>query len=425
MGEIAIRASGLSKCYSVYENQRARLMHALWPGHGAGRQDIWALRDVDLEVARGEALAVIGRNGGGKTTLLEIIAGTLRPTSGEIAVTGRVSALLELGSGFNPEYTGRDNVLVNGLMLGIPRDDILRRFDEVLAFSEIGDAIDRPVKTYSSGMAMRLAFAVQVLADPEILIVDEALSVGDFFFQQKCFRRIRELRDRGVTLLFVSHDMRTVRDLCSRAMYLRQGRVVFDGDSIAAIRHYLAEKPTNGAAGDHEEAPLQAHATSLSLPAQPFWRRADATGSLLAVELCDANGQPTTRARIGETVKMRVYFRAPPHEPGHVSIAVRNRYEQVVTNTGSYACGMPAMTSGEAPFAVFQAEIDMMLEAGLYSLMVAFGHPTGKNHGQVVDDTGWIGPFQVDWDYENDVAPFWGMFGLPMRAELLGAHADE
>ena len=244
MNDIAVSARNVSKCYQVFDSQRARLRHTLWPKQRAGVQEIWALRDIDFEIKRGESVAIIGRNGGGKSTLLEIITGTLAPTAGEIKVNGRVSALLELGSGFNPEYTGRDNVILNGLLLGLSREEILRRFDEIVAFAEIGDALDRPVTTYSSGMVVRLAFAVQVVTDPDILIIDEALSVGDFFFQQKCFSYIRSLCEKGVTLLFVSHDMGTVRDLCDRAIYLKEGHLQFVGETRLAIRQYLAEKNT-------------------------------------------------------------------------------------------------------------------------------------------------------------------------------------
>jgi lipopolysaccharide transport system ATP-binding protein len=231
---------GVSKRYEVFDSGRARLLHALRPSHRQGMQEIWALRDIDLEVERGDSIGVIGRNGGGKSTLLQILAGVLVPTAGEVEVNGRVSALLELGSGFNPDYTGRDNVVLNGLMLGLSRREFLARFDEIADFAEIGDAIDRSVKTYSSGMLMRLAFAVQVLTDPDILIEDEALSVGDFFFQQKCYARIRALCERGVTLVFVSHDMAAVRDLCKRAVLLHKGRVRYCGDNLEAVRLYMA-----------------------------------------------------------------------------------------------------------------------------------------------------------------------------------------
>jgi len=423
MGEAAIRARGLSKCYSVYDNQRARLVHALWPRHRGGVQEIWALRDVDFEIARGESVGVIGRNGGGKSTLLEILAGTLRPTSGEASVAGRVSALLELGSGFNPEYTGRDNVLVNGLLMGLAREQIMRRFDEILDFAEIGDAIDRPVKTYSSGMVMRLAFAVQVLADPEVLIVDEALSVGDFFFQQKCFRRIRELTDRGITLLFVSHDMRTVRDLCTRAIYLRAGRAVFVGDAKTAVRMYLNEE-AGGDAAPQAPAVQAAGNGSRALPASPLWR-GPAQGPLLAVDVVDAQGRAATGGRIGDTLTVRVYFRASLSEAGHVVLILKNRYDQVVTSVGSYVNGLPAMSSGGADFAVFEVDIDLMLEAGLYSLKVAFSRATGSNVGETAMDSGWLGPLSVEWDYQRQTAPFLGMFGLPYRCRFADAQAVE
>lgn len=427
MNDVAISVQGLSKRYRVFDNQRSRLLHAVWPGPQRGMQEIWALRDIDFEVRRGEAVAVIGRNGGGKSTLLQILTGTLAPTTGEVRVNGRVSALLELGSGFNPEFTGRDNVILNGLVLGLDRGEILVRFDEIVAFAEIGDALDRPVKTYSSGMIMRLAFAIQVLTDPEILIIDEALSVGDFFFQQKCFGYIRSLCAKGVTLLFVSHDMGTVRDLCERAIYLRQGSLDFAGDSQTAIRRYLAESARAPAAdgGRLPDGDVEPPTSVARLPKNAFWLRAESrpSGPLLAIEIVGEDGQPVTRSRIGDSVIVRTYFRAPPAEAGHITLVIKNRYDQVVTSSGSYSCGLPPLSSGNSEFAVFKLEIKLMLEAGQYGLMVAFGQPVRKNEGKVLDDTGWIGPFQIHWDYENQTAPFLGMFGLPVRGELVESGA--
>jgi lipopolysaccharide transport system ATP-binding protein len=312
MAEAAIRARGLGKRYRVYDSQRARLLHALSPSWTHGMTEIWALQDVDLEVARGESLAIIGRNGGGKSTLLQLLTGTMVPTTGEVAVNGRVSALLELGSGFNPEYTGRDNVMMNGLILGLTREEIAGRFGEIAAFAEIGDAIDRPVKTYSSGMLMRLAFAVQVLTDPEILVIDEALSVGDFFFQQKCLGYIRALLDKGVTLVFVSHDMGTVRDLCRRAVYLRDGRVAFAGETSLAIHEYLAER---GGAADTAFARAGEAADTAELDAiirDGLWHAAagrDGDGRIIAVAICDGQGKPATSFRMGESMRIRVAYR--------------------------------------------------------------------------------------------------------------------
>lgn len=201
---------------------------------------VTALRDVSFSIARGEAFGVIGRNGAGKSTLLQILAGTLRQTSGTCAVHGRVTALLELGSGFNPEFTGRENINLAGAILGIGRNEMAEKYDEIVRFADIGDFIEHPVKTYSTGMLMRVAFAVAISVDPDVLIIDEALSVGDILFQQKCSRRLRELVERGVTLLVVTHDLAFVLNTCQRALWLDQGRIRYLGEAGACVREYVA-----------------------------------------------------------------------------------------------------------------------------------------------------------------------------------------
>jgi lipopolysaccharide transport system ATP-binding protein len=419
MDGIALSAHDVSKRYPVYANQRARLAHALWPRSRHGLQEVWALRGVSFEVRRGEAVAVIGRNGGGKSTLLQILTGTLAATSGEVRVNGRISALLELGSGFNPEYTGRDNVILNGLLLGLRRDEILRRFDEIAAFAEIGDAMERPVKTYSSGMMMRLAFAVQVLTDPDILVVDEALSVGDFFFQQKCFSHLRALRERGLTLLFVSHDMGTVRDLCSRALYLRRGEAAYCGESREAIRRYLAERPGTGSAPAPAPAAgagaLSSHGELDAIVRDATWVRSTpvpSSGQLIAVAFYGEDGLPATAFRIGATLHIKVAYRPAAGEPTHVTAVIRNKFDQVVTSMGSSRLGLapPAPAPGGA--AIFEMRVKLMLEAGNYSVMVTLAHLRGPNNGENVDVSEAIGPLAVQWDYERETAPFLGMFGL-------------
>ncbi|MGZ5084199.1 MAG: ABC transporter ATP-binding protein, partial [Usitatibacter sp.] len=340
MDDIAIAVRDVAKRYQVFSSERGNLLHTLWPGYRAGMQEIWALQDISFEVRRGDSVAVIGRNGGGKSTLLQILAGTLTPTRGEVRVNGRVSALLELGSGFNPEYTGRDNVMLNGLLLGLSRQEILRRFDEIAAFADIGDAIERPVKTYSSGMMMRLAFAVQVLTDPQILVIDEALSVGDFFFQQKCFRHIRGLREKGVTLVFVSHDMASVRDLCTTGVYLKAGRIDYLGDNLEAIRRYLShdESPAPAAESTHGESSAQSLAASTL--DEPFWKRPageippGSKGAILGIGVADSAGNAVQQIRIGKELVFRVLFRSSCPEPLHVTIVIKNRYDQIVTATG-------------------------------------------------------------------------------------------
>jgi len=240
MSEIAISLNNVSKCYKRYSHPVDRLKELLLPGKSHA-ENFWALQNINLKVAKGETLGIIGQNGSGKSTLLQIIAGTLTPTTGEVWVNGRVSALLELGSGFNPEFTGRQNVFFNGQILGLSREEVEAKFDQIAAFAEIGDFIEQPIKSYSSGMFVRLAFAVAVSVNPEILIVDEALSVGDIYFQQKCFERIRELKQLGTTLLFVSHDSGAVYKLCRRAILMELGKVVLDEKPRQVLDLYEAK----------------------------------------------------------------------------------------------------------------------------------------------------------------------------------------
>ena len=228
--EVSIKVENLSKCYQIYEKPRDRLMQMIMRGKKQFYREFWALRDVSFSVERGETVGIIGRNGSGKSTLLQMICGTVSPTSGVVNTRGRVAALLELGAGFNTEFTGRENVLLNAAILGFPKDQMEARMKEVLAFSELGDFLDQPVKTYSSGMYSRLAFSIAIHVDPDILIVDEALAVGDARFVAKCMRRIKDIQEQGATILFVSHDVGSVRTLCKRALWLDKGRLIEQGD---------------------------------------------------------------------------------------------------------------------------------------------------------------------------------------------------
>lgn len=221
--EIAIHVKNISKCFQIYEQPHHRLLQMLLRGRRKYFREFWALRDISFVVRKGETVGIVGRNGSGKSTLLQIICGTLTPTTGSIQAVGRVAALLELGSGFNPEFTGRENVYLSGVVLGLTREEIDARYDEIVAFADIGDFIGQPVKSYSSGMQVRLAFAVAISVDPEILIIDEALSVGDELFQRKCFSRIEAIKRRGATILFVSHSGATIVELCDRAVLLDSG----------------------------------------------------------------------------------------------------------------------------------------------------------------------------------------------------------
>ena len=243
---VAIRVENLGKCYQIYDNPRDRLKQFVLPrlrriGGKAPKQyfrEFWALSDVSFEIKKGETVGVIGRNGSGKSTLLQIICGTLNPTSGRVQTSGRVAALLELGSGFNPEFTGRENVYMNAAVLGLSNEEIDSRFDDIAAFADIGEFIEQPVKTYSSGMMLRLAFAVIAHVDADILIVDEALAVGDAFFTQKCMRFLRGFMKTG-TVLFVSHDTGSIKSMCSHAIWLEKGVVLQEGAPKNVCELYL------------------------------------------------------------------------------------------------------------------------------------------------------------------------------------------
>ena len=237
--EAAIAIRDLSKVFPIYEKAHHRLLQMLT--HGSRRRwfrEFQALRDVSFNVHRGETVGIVGRNGSGKSTLLQIICGTLAPTSGEVHTHGRIAALLELGAGFNPEFTGRENVFLNGTVLGLTRAEVEQRFDDIVAFADIGDFVDQPVKSYSSGMYVRLAFAVAINVTPDILIVDEALSVGDEAFQRKCFARIERIRDSGATVIFVSHSASTVLEICDRAVLLDRGELLSIGHPKRVITQY-------------------------------------------------------------------------------------------------------------------------------------------------------------------------------------------
>lgn len=260
-GVVAVSVKSVSKRYEIYASPQDRLKQMVmafirklvgWAPHRYFRE-FWALSDISFEVGKGEAVGVIGRNGSGKSTLLQIVCGTLEASAGSVSTHGRIAALLELGAGFNPEFTGKENVFLSGLVYGIPEDTLKRRYQDIVDFAEIGDHIDQPVKTYSSGMYVRLAFAVAAFCDPDILIIDEALSVGDVYFQRKCFKRIGELRESGCTLLFVTHSLDTLMQLCDRGIVIDQGHMVFDGPAKPAVTEYLRR-----VFGSHSREPAKA-----------------------------------------------------------------------------------------------------------------------------------------------------------------------
>lgn len=238
MNDIVIKAEHLSKIYKIYERDIDRLKETFHPFHKRYSKDFYALQDISFEIRRGENIGLVGKNGAGKSTLLKIITGVLAPSSGTITVNGRIASLLELGAGFNPELTGIENIYMNGLLMGQSRESMDAKIDDIIAFADIGDFVAQPVKTYSSGMFARLAFAVNAFVEPDILIIDEALSVGDAFFQSKCMDKMRSMINSGITILFVSHDTFAVKNLCKRAFLMQGGKIVMDDSARNVIQTY-------------------------------------------------------------------------------------------------------------------------------------------------------------------------------------------
>lgn len=242
MSEDIIRITNLKKTYKIYSSTKDRVFDAFSLGSKKRYREFNALNNINFNVEKGETVGIIGTNGAGKSTLLKIITGVLNPTEGDVEIKGKISALLELGAGFNEEYTGMENIFLNGRMMGYNRKEMEKKVDNIVEFADIGDFIDQPVKTYSSGMFARLAFSVAINVEPDILIVDEALSVGDIFFQNKCYKKFAELRDKGVTILFVTHDIGSVRQMCSRVLWLEKGTPKFFGDANLGCDMYMDEK---------------------------------------------------------------------------------------------------------------------------------------------------------------------------------------
>jgi lipopolysaccharide transport system ATP-binding protein len=355
----AVEVRNLSKNYPLSGSQFARFRHMLAAGKQGPDDGLWALRDVSFTVRRGEAFGIIGANGSGKSTLLQIIAGILRPTLGAVEVHGRLSALLELGSGFSHEFTGRDNVYLNGSLLGLSRDEIDARFADIVRFAGIGDFLDQPIKTYSTGMVLRLAFAVAAHVDPEILIVDEALAVGDIAFRQRCMRKIHDLRALGTTILFVSHETSDVKALCERCIWLQNGALQDLGEADEVVAKYLSatlhrETLRIEAAG---QAPVPASleeggmdlVTGFPHPLTGH-RYGDRRAAILGAELLDARGDVAPALTPFDRFLLRVSFHteAPIDSPIAGFLVRNSRGENIFgSNTARENYPMPAAGPGE------------------------------------------------------------------------------
>jgi len=380
----AVEFSGVSKSYSIYAAPGDRLKELATFQRRQYHKDYWALRDITFDVQRGETFCLIGENGCGKSTLLQICAGILRPTSGTVNVNGRIAALLELGAGFNPEFSGRDNVYLNAAILGFSAKDMDRRFADIAEFAEIGDFIDQPVKTYSSGMIVRLAFAVAIHVDPEILLVDEALAVGDIYFRQRCLRKVHELRARGVTILFVSHATAEVKALGDRAVWLDHGQIRALGNTERVVTQYLAamsEKDANYQALDILHHPAEA---ASQLPAEIVedipnidHRFGDGRAEIIGIAVCDPQGQRLNLIGADTAIVVRISFRAKANlQRPIVGIMFRDQrgIDLAGSNTESEGHPLPPVAEGDICTVDFHLEIPTLYSTSLsFSPAVANG----------------------------------------------------
>jgi lipopolysaccharide transport system ATP-binding protein len=449
--DIAIKVQNLSKCYQIYDNPRDRLKQFIaprlqrltWQTPKQYFHEFWALKDVSFEVKKGETVGIIGRNGSGKSTLLQMICGTLNPTTGSVETYGRIAALLELGSGFNPEFTGRENVYMNASVLGLSNKEIDARFNDIVVFADIGEFIEQPVKTYSSGMMVRLAFAVIAHVDADILIVDEALAVGDAFFTQKCMRFLREFMKTG-TVLFVSHDTVAVVNLCNKAVLLNHGQVAETGTPKEVIEHYLATLyeanqevdgistnappvSVNKAADLSEYRDMREtliNASTLRNDIEVFQFKSDQEGfgtgdaKIVSVRLLDQDGAPLSWIVGGENVIVEIRCMAYKNlQSPIIGFQFKDRLGQVIfaDNTFLVYNNNPLVVeTGSEIMARFEFRLPV-LPSGDYSIGVALADGSQESHVQ----HHWMHDAMIVRVHASSVC--FGLIGIPMKKITLVA----
>lgn len=427
----AVEFSNVSKSYSIYAAPGDRLKELATFNQRRFHTDYWALRDVSFDVTRGETFCVVGENGCGKSTLLQICAGILQPTSGTAAVNGRVSALLELGSGFNPEFSGRDNVYLNGAILGLSNKEMDRRFPEIEAFAEIGEFIQQPVKTYSSGMVVRLAFAVAIHLDPEVLLVDEALSVGDVYFRQRCMRKVHELRSRGITILFVSHSTSDVKALGDRAIWLDHGRLMAIGKTDVVITQYLAAMDAKDARYlkhepiPHENGFFQPPIELIEEIPNVDHRFGDRRAEVIGIAIYDNAGRKLATLEPNTTIVVRISIRAKSNvDRPIVGFMFRNHLgvDFAGTNTSREGCPLPPLAAGEACTVDFYVDLP-----ALYASTFAFSPAVADGTMERYSMCDWIDN-AVALQMTTADTPIYGQLHFPCRVEVnsrIGARVSE
>ncbi len=427
----AVEFDQVSKSYSIYASPGDRLKELATFQRKRFHQDFWALRDISFEIKRGETFCIVGQNGSGKSTLLQMVAGILRPSAGTVTVNGRVSALLELGAGFNQEFSGRDNVYLNGAILGLSTKQIDQRYREIEEFAEIGEFIHQPVKTYSSGMVVRLAFAVAINVDPEVLLVDEALAVGDLYFRHRCMRKVHELRTRGVTILFVSHAAGDVKAIGDRTMWLENGRMVEIGETDKVVERYLAamvEKDTKYLSLKAAQ-PRPEWADALAAPAEVIdtipnidHRHGDRRAEVIGIAVVDPRGAPLALLQPNSKAIVRISVRANDHLPMPiVGFMMRNHLgiDFAGTNTSREEYELAPMRSGDIYTVDFYLDLPEL-------------YPSSFSFSPAIADGSLVSYKMCDWidnaitlQMANGEGQIYGYQHLPCKVEVNGRVGEQ
>lgn len=422
--QILIRFDDVSKSYPIYDSPGDRLKELVTLNRLRRHRDFWALRNASFEIRRGETFCIIGENGSGKSTMLQIIAGILQPTTGTAEIHGRVAALLELGAGFNPEFTGHDNVYLNAAILGLSTAEVDRLYQPIVDFAEIGDFIHQPVRTYSSGMGVRLAFAVAIHVSPDILLVDEALAVGDIYFRQRCMRKVHELRQQGVTILFVSHAIGDVKAIGDRTLWLDKGAIREIGPTDKVVAHYLAAMTAKDSAYLEHSVPVApTAATGPSAKAPELvthvpnidHRHGDGRAEVIGIAVLNEHGQPLPMLEPSSKVVVRISVRASAYVAlPNVGFMLRNHLgiDFAGTNTVREGHALSPMQTGDTVTVDFHVQIpELYPSAFSFSPAIA----DGTLHSYVMCD--WIDN-AITLQMGHGEAQVYGYMHLPCRVEI-------
>lgn len=392
MSDIAISVQNLTKIYKLYDSPKDRIKEVLHPLRRQYHKDCYALSDISFDVLKGETVGIIGKNGSGKSTLLKILTGVVTPTRGVVTVNGKLAALLELGAGFNPELTGIENVYLNGTLMGYTREEIEGRLDDILAFADIGNYIRQPVKMYSSGMFVRLAFAVNIMVQPEVMVVDEALSVGDIAFQAKCMTALKRIQDHGATVLLVSHDTGSIKSLCERVAYLEDGRLKHFGEAarvaeayVQVMREEMSRQNADSFASSPPVSALQVSEESdKSYEFKQFdefdrrveqFRYGNGNAKVAFAELLDINDQPLLSVEFNQKVKIRFYFSVDSEVDLSANYYILDEKKNLILGAGFRTVGKSLLHCDAGGKYIVTYLTNLPLQEGDYSVQLQLTRP--------------------------------------------------